>query len=212
MPSTRTLLRAAVACALSLAALPALAATASALPPPAPTEADSREQLSTLTVRAEANSGYDRSLFKHWITISGNCNTRETVLIRDGVNVKTDTACASTHGSWTSVYDNVKTTDPSSFDIDHVVPLAEAWGSGASSWTAARRQDFANDLSRPQLIAVSASSNRSKSDRDPAEWQPTNADWRCEYVREWVNVKYYYDLAVDSAEKTAVIGMLDDDC
>jgi hypothetical protein len=204
--------RAATAAVLALAAVPAVASGASALPPPAPSVADSRDQLATLAVAPEANSGYDRTLFTHWVTISGTCDTRETVLERDGSGVTVDSACKATKGSWTSVYDGVRTSDPSSFDIDHVVPLAEAWGSGASRWTSPDRKDFANDLVRPQLIAVSASSNRSKGDRDPAEWQPTAATWRCEYVREWIDVKYYWDLDVDSAEKGALEAMLDTDC
>ena len=28
--------------------------------------------------------------------------------------------------------------------------------------------------------------------------------YRCTYVRAWVQVKYYYDLTVDSAEKSAL--------
>ena len=212
MTSPSSLVRAAAATVLAVAALPVAASAASALPPPAPSVADSRDQLATLTVAAEDNAGYDRSLFTHWITISGTCDTRETVLKRDGTGVTVDSACKATSGSWTSVYDGVKTSDPSTFDIDHVVPLAEAWGSGASGWTSTQRKNFANDLVRPQLIAVSASSNRSKGDRDPAGWQPTSTSWRCEYVREWINVKYYWDLDVDSAEKTAVQDMLDTDC
>lgn len=211
MTSSSSLVRAAAAAVLSLVAVPLVASAASALPPPAPSVADSRDQLATLTVATEDNTGYDRTLFTHWITISGTCDTRETVLERDGTGVSTDSACKST-GSWTSVYDGVKTTDPSTFDIDHVVPLAEAWGSGASGWTSTERKNFANDLVRPQLIAVSASSNRSKGDRDPAGWQPTSTSWKCEYVREWIDVKYYWDLDVDSAEKAAVEAMLDTDC
>ena len=206
------LTRTVTASVLALLAVPGAAAAASALPPPAPSVADSRDQLAALTVGAEDNAGYDRTLFTHWITITPNCDTRETVLKRDGTGVVVDSACKATKGSWTSVYDGVTTKDPSTFDIDHVVPLAEAWGSGASAWTSTERKNFANDLTRPQLIAVSASSNRSKGDQDPAEWQPTSAGWRCEYVREWINVKYYWDLEVDSTEKSAVEDMLDTDC
>ena len=59
---------------------------------------------------------------------------------------------------------------------------------------------------------VSASSNRSKSDQDLAEWQPPSTAWNREYAREWINVKYYWDLDVDSAGKSAVEGMLDTSC
>lgn len=50
-----------------------------------------------------------------------------------------------------------------------MVPLANAWRSGASAWTAGRRKEFANDLTRPQLVAVSAATNRSKGDQGPDE-------------------------------------------
>ncbi|GAA2521127.1 HNH endonuclease family protein [Streptomyces longisporus] len=190
----------------SAALLDAPAASA-ALPTPV-SAATARTYLASLTVATENRTGYDRDLFPTWITISGTCNTREYVIKRDGSNVVTNSACTATSGSWYSQYDGVTTTDPSTFDIDHLVPLAEAWDSGASGWTTARRQAFANDVTRPQLIAVSASSNRSKSDQDPAEWVPTRSAYVCTYVRAWVQVKYYYDLSVDSAEKSALTSYL----
>ncbi|WP_073951907.1 HNH endonuclease family protein [Streptomyces kebangsaanensis] len=192
---------------LASAALFNSPAASAALPTPV-SAATARSYLASLTVAAENRTGYNRDLFPHWITISGTCNTRETVLKRDGTNVVTDAACASTSGSWYSVYDGVTLTSASGIDIDHVIPLAEAWDSGASKWTTAQRQAFANDLTRPQLIAVSASSNRSKGDKDPAEWVPSQSSYRCTYARAWVQVKYYYDLSVDSAEKSALQGYL----
>ncbi|MDX3646392.1 HNH endonuclease family protein [Streptomyces sp. MB09-02B] len=161
-----------------------------------------------LTVATEDRTGYNRDLFNHWITISGTCNTRETVLKRDGTNVVTDSACASTSGSWYSPYDGATWTLASDLDIDHLVPLAEAWDSGADSWSSATRQAFANDLTRPQLIAVTDNVNQAKGDQDPATWMPSRTAYRCTYVRAWVQVKYYYDLSVDSAEKSALTSYL----
>jgi hypothetical protein len=40
-------------------------------------------------------------------------------------------------------------------DIGHVVPLKEAWQTGAYNWTSERRREFANDLARPQLLSIS---------------------------------------------------------
>ncbi|MGG5260363.1 HNH endonuclease family protein [Phycicoccus avicenniae] len=204
--------RTGLALGLALAAAPVVATTANALPPAPPSVTDSRTMLAGLHVGYEDNVGYDRTEFTHWITISGSCDTRETVLKRDGSGVGTDSSCRATSGTWRSVYDDTTFTNSSDLDIDHMVPLAEAWGSGANLWTDARREQFANDLAIPQLIAVSASSNRSKSDQDPAEWQPPASGWRCEYARSWIQVKYQYDLEVDSKEKTALTGMLDTEC
>ncbi|MEU5179153.1 HNH endonuclease family protein [Streptomyces longwoodensis] len=182
--------------------------TASAALPTPVSAATARTYLASLTVAAENRTGYSRDLFPHWITISGTCNTRETVLKRDGSNVVTDSACAATSGSWYSPYDGATWTAASDLDIDHLVPLAEAWDSGASAWTTARRQFFANDLTRPQLIAVTDNVNQAKGDQDPATWMPSLSSYRCTYVRAWVQVKYYYGLSVDSAEKSALTGYL----
>lgn len=159
--------------------------------------------LRSLPVRAESNDGYDRDLFDHWIDANGNsCDTREEVLLRQ--NLLAGASCSDRTGSWYSAYDDLRFTTSSSLDIDHFIPLAEAWGSGAKSWDEGRRERFANDLYGYSLIAVSASSNRSKSDRDPAEWLPPRAAFLCTYLARWVAVKYRWRLAVDSAERGAI--------
>ena len=97
------------------------------------------------------------------------------------------------------------TTTASGFDIDHVVALKEAWDSGAWDWTSARRKSYANDLGDwRSLRAVSAASNRSKSDKDPAQWLPTRTSFRCTYAREWVVVKVRWSLSVDTLERAAL--------
>jgi hypothetical protein len=166
-------------------------------PPPAPSDPVG------LRIEPEYVGGYDRNLFADWYDADRNgCNTRKEVLIAESLEpVQIGARCAITGGRWFSIYDNVETTDSSTFDIDHMVPLSEAWDSGAWNWNADQRKHFANDLDQPFfLIAVTASSNRSKSDRDPAEWMPPNANYHCEYVRIWIEIKRAWDLSVDQAE------------
>ncbi|TCO51145.1 uncharacterized protein DUF1524 [Kribbella antiqua] len=180
-----------------------------AYPPTPPSASTAAAQLASLTVKTEGSTtGYSRDLFPHWITQSGTCDTRDQVLKRDGTGVTVDSQCEPTAGRWYSVYDATWVNDDSSVDIDHIVPLAEAWESGANTWSTSRRQQFANDLSISQLIAVSASSNRSKGDKDPSAWKPTNTSVHCIYAREWIWVKYTYGLSLQSAEKTALQQML----
>ncbi|EPH41096.1 hypothetical protein STRAU_5839 [Streptomyces aurantiacus JA 4570] len=168
-----------------------------------------RGYLAQLTVRPEGSSdGYSRDKFPHWSTVSGACNTRETVLKRDGENVQQDGSCAAVSGTWKSAYDNATWTQASDLDIDHVVPLSEAWKSGASTWTTDRRKGFANDLGQPQLIAVTDNVNQAKGDKDPAEWMPSVTSYHCFYARMWVDVKQHYGLSVDSAEKSALTSVL----
>ncbi|MET7491111.1 HNH endonuclease family protein [Streptomyces sp900116325] len=185
------------------------APTAQAAMPTPVAASTARTYLSQLTVKAEgSSSGYSRDLFPHWITQSGACDTREVVLKRDGTSVTQNSSCTAVSGSWYSEYDGATWTAASDLDIDHMVPLAEAWRSGASSWTTAQRQSFANDLTRPQLIAVTDNVNQSKGDQDPAEWLPSRTAYRCTYARAWVHVKHYYNLTVDSAEKSALQSVL----
>lgn len=163
--------------------------------------------IGKLEVKPEVGSGYDRDYFKHWIDSDGDgCDTRDEVLISESVTqVKVGPSCSISGGSWISAFDGLKTTDPSTFDVDHFVPLKEAWDSGASKWSSATRQAFANDLDYSQsLIAVSASSNRSKSDRDPADWTPSFSAYKCEYVYSWVQVKLRWSLSADEAEVSAL--------
>lgn len=83
-----------------------------------------KSYLSELTVTAEVNSpAYDRDYFHTWIAISGNCDTREYVLKRDGSNVQTSSSCEATSGSWYSDYDGATWSSASDVDIDHIVPL-----------------------------------------------------------------------------------------
>ena len=90
-----------------------------------------------------------------------------------------------------------------------MIPLAEAWDSGAYGWSASRRESFANDLGVSwSLIAVSASSNRSKGDRDPAEWLPPKASYWCTYLGDWLAVKVRWSLRVDTVERAAIEGRI----
>ena len=200
---------AAVSAAASVAALTFVCGPADATPPGIPSASTAASRLASLTVANESHaSTYDRSLFPHWITISGSCDTRETVLKRDGTGVTTNSSCAATGGTWKSPYDGATWHASGDVDIDHMVPLAEAWRSGAWNWTTARRQAYANDLSEPQLWAVTDNVNQSKGDQDPSTWKPSLSSFWCTYARAWIQVKYTYDLTLQSTEKTQLSSML----
>src|SRR5690242_17612845 len=182
----------------TLSAAAALAATvlfawtgpAGATPPGIPSAATAKSELATLPVAAWTHTTtYDRDLFPTWDTISGTCNTRETVLKRDGTNVVVNSACTATSGSWKSPYDGATWTATSDVDIDHMEPLKNAWISGAWAWTTSKRESFANDLTDPQLWAVTDNVNQSKSDQSPDSWKPPLSSFYCTYARAWVRVK-----------------------
>lgn len=210
LPSPRVArsLASAVAAALGLAL---------ALVTAAPSAADAltaREALAALVRAPESAPGsprYSRGAFRHWIDADRNCrNTRAEVLTRASTVAVTG-RCTILRGSWTSSYDGLVTDLAGRLDVDHMVPLKEAWESGAAAWSTDARTAYANDLGDPRsLVAVSASSNRSKSDRDPAEWLP--ALDRCGYAQAWVAVKWRWSLTVDDAEHAALAALLAGGC
>ena len=191
----------AAGCEISIAESPSAGSTADA--------AGARDRLTRLRVaKPGLMRGYSRDKFPTWRSTGKNCNVRDSVLKRDGTKVRTS-GCNVVAGTWTSVYDGRVLDSPTTVDIDPVVPMADAWRSGASAWTTERREDFANDLDRPQLIAVSQTSNRAKGDQDPSTWKPPATESWCEYAVDWIAVKSYWQLTVTTDEKAALTDLLE---
>jgi hypothetical protein len=209
--TTRRTVRAAVAlCAV--ATLSALLSPAAATPA-GPNRAAGqtitlpiRDALTQLPVAAEDRTGYVRTAFKHWVDADGDgCNTRQEVLKDEAVITPVQGArCALTGGEWYSPYDDTNVQGASGLDIDHLVPLAEAWDSGASTWTPVEREAYAYDPGDPRdLIAVTSRSNRSKADQDPTTWLPPATGY-CTYITDWITDRLRWSLAIDPTEQTAL--------
>lgn len=135
--------------------------------------------------------------------------TREVVLARDGRDVVQNEKCQTVDGTWMSPYDGKAFTNSKDLDVDHVVPLANAWRSGADLWDTSTRKALANDLVEPQLVSVSAASNRSKGDKGPGLWKPPLRSYWCTYSRAWIEVKSHYQLNITAPEKQSLSDMLD---
>lgn len=178
----------------------------------APTGANATRATADLHDLASAGqlsmAGYSRDRFHIWAQQGGDCDTRDVVLKRDGNGVKATTDCKITAGSWKSPYNGKTYGDPQQLEIDHIVPLANAWRSGAQNWSDDKRKQFANDLTRPELVAVDNHDNLSKGDQDPSQWKPPSQDFWCTYAEDWITVKAYWKLTVTSAEKSALTDML----
>jgi hypothetical protein len=169
-----------------------------------------QKAIDSLKVADEVRSGYKRDNFKHWVGTGNGCDSRKSVIISEAIKKPAvEKGCVIKGGEWLSIYDNIKVTEAGKLDVDHMVPLAEAWDSGAQAWDAKKRELYANDQTDPRhLIAVTGSSNRSKSDQDPADWMPTNKAYACEYVANWVSIKVRWSLSIDAKEKAALISNL----
>jgi len=184
----------------SVTALPSGAAASSV-------DATLAELVDRLVVSPEHLDGYERDLFPHWTDDDGDgCNTRYEVLLAEAIVAPSVSGtCDVTGGMWLSSYDGVEINDAGGVQIDHLVALAEAWYSGAFSWTTDQRERFANDLGVPwALNAVSPDANQAKGSDDPAEWLPPRPSALCPYVEAWVGMKVRWNLTIDPAEEEAL--------
>jgi len=154
---------------------------------------------------------YDRDAYMpngRWEDVDHDCqDTRQEVLIDESLEpVKLDdSGCRVLYGIWWDPYTAHVFTDPGDLDIDHFVPLAEIHRSGGWAWDDAKKQAYANYLLDPDhLMAVSASANRSKGDRDPAEWRPPNEEFWADYDARWIGIKKDWGACFDAAERQAL--------
>ncbi|MFD7076867.1 HNH endonuclease family protein [Nocardioides sp. NPDC059952] len=175
--------------------------------------------LATVARRPDGLAVYVRSSFGGgWADSDGNgCNQRDDVLLRDAVEVRTRPQGSCDHdvlaGTWVDPYtggrlvftDLKEPGQAQAIQIDHVVPLSEAWRSGASGWSSDRRRAFADDLGN--LLAVDGPTNMSKSDDDPAGWRPRKG-FQCAYAARWIETKTRWSLAADDSERRALGEML----
>jgi hypothetical protein len=135
-----------------------------------------------------------------------SCDARDAALIRDGKGERVEEFCDVVSGEWSDPYGGQTYTDPEDIDIDHIVPLANAWRSGAASWDTAKRESFAN-VAR-DLLSVDDGLNQSKGDKGPEAWKPLREVYWCAYSKKWISVKHSWKLSVTSAEQAALRQML----
>jgi hypothetical protein len=169
--------------------------------------------LAELPVKGRApQTGYSRQQFGNGWTTTMGCDTRETILNRDLINVVTNSKCQVVSGVLNDPYTGKTISftrgaeSSSAVQIDHVVALGDAWQKGAQLLTKTQRIQLANDPL--ELLAVDGPANQQKSDGDAATWLPPNKSFRCEYVARQIAVKKKYSLWVTQAEHDVMAGIL----
>jgi hypothetical protein len=149
---------------------------------------------------------YSRDQFGNgWADPDGNgCDGRQDAVARATTDQHRTSKCYITTGDVLDWYTGRVCDDcpTRSFDVDHVVALADAWRSGASKWSRARRVAYANDPG--VLVVTNASLNRSKGDRGPDEWAPVNHDAACKYVRRYEFIKRVWRLHTTGPQRSAI--------
>lgn len=188
---------------------------------PTPEIVEALAALDSLEVKGRAPmTGYEREDFgQAWsddVTVEfghNGCDTRNDILRRDldpeSLVIKEGTHdCVALAGTLHDPYSGQDiefqrgAQTSSAVQIDHVVPLADAWQKGAQQWSPEKRRDFANDPRN--LLAVDGPLNQQKGAGDAATWLPPNKGFRCEYARRIVEVKAAYEVWVTEAEKDAL--------
>ncbi|MFI6477309.1 HNH endonuclease family protein [Nonomuraea sp. NPDC050663] len=172
------------------------------------------KKLDKLPVKGRApRTGFDRDEFgPAWADVDRNgCDTRNDILKRDMTD---ETFKEGTHDCivLTGVLEDPYSGKTIKFrrgnetsmavQIDHLIPLSDAWQKGAQQWPATKRKEFANDPLN--LLAVDGPLNNQKSDGDAATWLPPRRAYRCTYIARQIDVKAKYDLWVTRAEKDAM--------
>lgn len=180
--------------------------------PPNATKAP--EALEQLVVKGRApKTGYARTMFMDDWRTENNCDKRNIILRRDlSKTIIGKDGCTVLSGvlydPYTAATINFHRGFGTSSDvqIDHIVPLSDAWQKGAQQFSYKKRNNFANDPLN--LLAVDGPANMQKSDGDSATWLPPNKIYRCAYVARQIAVKLKYGLWVTEAEKDAAIRIL----
>lgn len=168
-----------------------------------------RAAIRHLPVARHSHAGsYTRTAaFGDWISQGGGCDTRAVVLKAESLRRTTQNGnCTVETGRWYSFYNARYYTRAygGAVQVDHVVPVENAWISGAWRWTHATRVRFYNDLGDPRtLVAVDRHDNESKGDQDPTSWMPSHG--KCRYLRSWVAVKTRWRLSVTATERATLL-------
>jgi hypothetical protein len=191
-----------------------LVATFLAMPDATAADQKASVVLETLAVKGRApKTGYTRDQFgQAWADVDRNgCDTRNDILHRDLTNLiyKSGTHdCIIASGTLIDPYSgetinfvrgNVTSME---MQIDHVVPLSDAWQKGAQKLSISQRTSLANDPLN--LLAEKGRLNSQKGDGDAATWLPPLKSYRCKYVARQIAVKAKYSLWVTTAEKAAM--------
>jgi hypothetical protein len=155
---------------------------------------------------------YQRKLhFGRWINdpYDDSCmNTRARVLVRDSesnVTYRNEKNCVVDSGRWDDPYAGGYYNYAKDIQIDHMVPLKNAYMAGAWRWDYKTRCLYANYMGfQKHLVPASGSENMSKGDRGPENYIPPNTGYRCQYIKDWLSIKLIWGLTMSKDEVAAI--------
>ncbi len=135
-------------------------------------------------------------------------DVRGLVLVRQAlapVNVDPNNSCRVYSSTWYDPYSDEYFRLAADLQIDHVVPLKNAYLAGAWDWKFEKRCNYSNFLTYPtHLMAVQKHANLSKGDRGPEAYLPINSNYQCQYIANWLKIKAVWDLKIAMPEAKAI--------
>lgn len=175
--------------------------------------AEQANQLEVRTAHPAEPYSREKQFGEPWVDAwDTGCDTRNYILQRDLQNTQVEGSCKVLSGTLDDPYtggiiDFERGERSSEVQIDHIVPLKDAWDSGAFKLTQDERVRLANDPDN--LLAVDGPSNQEKSAQTLDQWQPENPDFVCDYAGKQVLVKQKYGLTVTQDEKNSMVSILE---
>jgi hypothetical protein len=154
-------------------------------------------------------SGNRALLFGEWIDPDRDCRNTRAEMLEARSQVPVTGGCTIKIGRWFDLYTGKCFDSASSVEIDHLIPVAEAYRSGAWAWSQEQRVSFYNDTSL--LVIASSSANSKKSDKDPSRWLPPDSAYHLEYIKRWARGKRKYGLSSDPIERNFLANYLSSD-
>ncbi len=162
------------------------------------------------------SQSYQRTLhFKGWVRDPSHqsCfDVRNLVLQRQAEEplvMHSKNRCMIYQSKWFDFYSGRYFYYASDLDIDHIVPLKNAYYSGAWRWSKAKRCHYSNFMAdRHHLMVVQNSENRSKGGQGPDRYIPANSQFQCQYLSAWLKVKAVWNLRIALTEAEAIYHFL----
>jgi hypothetical protein len=177
---------------------------------------------STVNCYSGPTHSYSRGYFGGWTDpLNIGCDTRDKLLYSSAENKdtlvykikKNKETCTPEKGEWKTYFDNKTATfdDSSDLEIDHTVPLKNAWLMGAYKWKPWQLETYANDMTPGHLEVMEGNANSSKSSESIDQWNPrdhyekkksiiVNDDVNCIYAANYAAVKHRWNLNLTDKE------------
>lgn len=163
--------------------------------------------------RPEPSEKYNRlEHFGTWVNDprTPDClDTRAVVLVRDSeqdVSMSSGNPCRVYSGRWTDPYSSQVYKMARDMQIDHVVALKNAYVSGAYQWDYKHRCLYGNFLGyKNHLLAASGAENSAKGDLGPESWMPSEPEYACQHLQNWLVVKLTWRLNMSVEEAQAIV-------